>query len=111
MMHSVVAALPRRCWPSPAIAGLRLAWAWYHRLAARPLGTAAGAVPDVRVQRPAGLGLGRRGRRWRSSRCRSPGGCSGANLLLVLGVLYAARGLAVVVGAVAGRRGRRWARC
>lgn len=78
-----------------AIAGLRLAWAWYHRLAARPLGSppapfqsfgfndqlvwgwvAALALALVPVPEP-----------WR---------LLGANLLLVLGVLYAARGLAVV---------------
>jgi hypothetical protein len=78
-----------------AIAGLRLAWAWYHRLAARPLGNppapfrsfgfsdqlvwgwvAAVALALVPVPEP-----------WR---------LLGANLLLVLGVLYAARGLAVV---------------
>ena len=34
--------------------------AWYHRLASRPLGRAAGAVPELRVQRPAGVGVGRR---------------------------------------------------
>ena len=77
-------------------AGLRLAWAWYHRVAARPLGTppapfrtfvfndqlvwgwvAAAALVLIPVPEP-----------WR---------LLGANLLLVLGVLYAARGLAVVV--------------
>ncbi len=42
-----------------------------------------------------------------SSRCPRPGGSSGANLLLVLGVLYAARGLAVFFGAAraSGRAG------
>jgi hypothetical protein len=78
-----------------AVAGLRLAWAWYHRLAARPLGSppapflsfgfndqlvwgwvAALTLALVPVPEP-----------WR---------LLGANLLLVLGVLYAARGLAVV---------------
>ncbi len=78
------------------IAGLRLAWAWYHRVAARPLGAppapfrtfvfndqlvwgwvAAAGLVLIPVPEP-----------WR---------LLGANLLLVLGVLYAARGLAVVV--------------
>ena len=86
------------------IAGLRLAWAWYHRLAVRPLGSppapfrsfvfndqlvwgwvGAAALVLIPVPEP-----------WR---------LVGANLLLVLGVLYAARGLAVVVtqsGGIAG---------
>jgi hypothetical protein len=78
------------------IAGLRLAWSWYHRVAARPLGTppapfrtfvfddqlvwawvAAVALVLIPVPEP-----------WR---------LLGANMLLVLGVLYAARGLAIVV--------------
>jgi hypothetical protein len=86
------------------IAGLRLAWSWYHRLAAHPLGAPpapfrtfgfsdqlvwgwvlALALTLVPVPEPWRLG--------------------GANLLLVLVVLYAARGLAVVLtqaGGVAG---------
>ena len=87
-----------------AIAGLRLAWSWYHRLAVHPLGAppapfrtfgfndqlvwgwvAAVALALAPVPEP-----------WR---------LAGANLILVLGVLYAARGLAVVLtqaGGVAG---------
>ncbi len=87
-----------------AIAGLRLAWAWYHRLALRPLGSppapfrsfvftdqlvwgwvAAAALVLVPVPEP-----------WR---------LLGANLLVVMGALSAARGLAVVVaqsGGIAG---------
>jgi hypothetical protein len=86
------------------IAGLRLAWSWYHRLAVHPLGAPpapfrtfgfsdqlvwgwvlALALTLVPVPEP-----------WR---------LAGANLLLVLVVLYAARGLAVVLtqaGGVAG---------
>jgi hypothetical protein len=86
------------------IAGLRLAWAWYHRLAVHPLGAPpapfrtfafsdqlvwgwvlAMALTLVPVPEP-----------WR---------LAGANLLLVLVVLYAARGLAVVLtqaGGIAG---------
>ena len=84
-----------------AIAGLRLAWTWYHRLASRPLGpppasfrtfgfndqliwgwVAALALALIPVPDP-----------WR---------VLGANLLLVLGALYTARGLAVFL-AQAGR--------
>jgi len=86
------------------IAGLRLAWAWYHRLAVHPLGAppapfrtfgftdqlvwgwvVALALTLVPVPEP-----------WR---------LAGANVLLVLVVLYAARGLAVVLtqaGGIAG---------
>jgi predicted membrane protein DUF2232 len=86
------------------IAGLRLAWSWYHRLSAHPLGAPpapfrtfgfsdqlvwgwvlALALTLVPVPEP-----------WR---------LAGANLLLVLVVLYAVRGLAVVLtqaGGVAG---------
>jgi hypothetical protein len=86
------------------IAGLRLAWAWYHRLAVHPLGpppapfraftfndqlvwgwVLALALALVPVPEPWRLG--------------------GANLLLVLGVLYAARGLAVVLAQAAGVAG------
>jgi Predicted membrane protein (DUF2232) len=78
------------------IAGLRLAWAWYHRVAARPLGTPPGpfrtfVFSDQLVWgwvAAAGLVLIPVPEPWR---------LLGANLLLVLGVLYAARGLAVVV--------------
>ena len=84
-----------------AIAGLRLAWAWYHRIASRPIGAppvpfsaftfndqlvwgwvvglALALVPEPELARVAG-----------------------ANVLLVWGALYAARGLAVVT--IAGRR-------
>jgi hypothetical protein len=86
------------------IAGLRLAWSWYHRLAVHPLGAPPApfrtfgfsdhlvwgwvlglALTLVPVPEP-----------WR---------LAGANLLLVLVVLYAPRGLAVVLtqaGGVAG---------
>ena len=76
-----------------AIGGLRLAWAWYHRIAARPLGPAplpfvAFAFSDQMVWGwVAALSLylfGADG--WHMA---------GANLLLVWAVLYAVRGLAV----------------
>ena len=77
------------------IAGLRLAWAWYHRLAVRPLGAPPApfrtfVFSDQLVWAwvaAAGLVLIPVPESWR---------LLGANLLLVLGVLYAARGLAVV---------------
>jgi hypothetical protein len=94
VMHSVSQVYPGML-AIAAIAGLRLAWAWYHRLAVRPLGSppapfrsfgfndqlvwgwvAAVALALLPVPDP-----------WR---------LLGANLLLVLGALYAARGLAVV---------------
>jgi hypothetical protein len=78
------------------IAGLRLAWAWYHRLATHPLGTPPApfrtfVFSDQLVWgwvAAAGLVLIPVPEPWR---------LLGANLLLVLGVLYAARGLAIVV--------------
>jgi hypothetical protein len=79
-----------------AIAGLRLAWSWYHRLALRPLGAApapfrAFTFNDQLVWgwvAALGLTLIPVPEAWR---------ILGANLLLVLGALYAARGLAIVV--------------
>jgi predicted membrane protein DUF2232 len=78
------------------IAGLRLAWAWYHRVAARPLGTPPAPFQTFVFNdqlvwgwvAAAGLVLIPVPEPWR---------LLGANLLLVLGVLYAARGLAIVV--------------
>jgi uncharacterized protein YybS (DUF2232 family) len=103
MVHSVSQFYPALL-ALTGIAGLRLAWSWYHRLAVHPLGSppapfrtfgfndqwvwgwvAAIALVLVPVPEPFRL--------------------AGANLLLVLGVLYAARGLAVVfaqAGGVAG---------
>ena len=89
------------------IAGLRLAWAWYHRLAARPLGAPpapfrAFAFNDQLVWglvAALGLALVPVPEPWR---------LLGANLLLVLGTLYAMRGLAVFLaqsGRVAGPMG------
>jgi hypothetical protein len=103
LMHSVSQLYPALL-ALAGIAGLRLAWSWYHRLAVHPLGAppapfrtfgfndqliwgwvAAVALALAPVPEP-----------WRMA---------GANLILVLGVLYAARGLAVVLtqaGGVAG---------
>jgi hypothetical protein len=86
------------------IAGLRLAWSWYHRLAVHPLGAPPGpfrafAFSDQLVWGlvlALSLTLAPVPEPWRQA---------GANLLLVLVVLYAARGLAVVLtqaGGVAG---------
>jgi len=107
-MHSGVAALPRparhrRDRRAPA------RWAWYHRLAVRPLGTPPApfrtfVFSDQLVWgwvAAAGLVLIPVPEPWR---------LLGANLLLVLGVLYAARGLAVVALSREALRGR-WAWC
>jgi hypothetical protein len=76
------------------LAGLRLAWSWYHRIVARPVGPAPTAFAAFRFSDQlvwgwvAGLGLCLL--RW------SPAWTAlGSNLLLVWSVLYAARGLAV----------------
>jgi hypothetical protein len=76
------------------LAGLRLAWSWYHRIVARPIGPAPTAFAAFKFSDQmvwgwvAGVGL-----------CllnRSPTWTAmGSNLLLVWSVLYAARGLAV----------------
>jgi Predicted membrane protein (DUF2232) len=76
------------------LAGLLLAWSWYHRSVARPVGPAPAVFAAFRFSDQlvwgwvAGLGL-----------CllrRSPTATVlGSNLLLVWSVLYAARGLAV----------------
>ena len=103
MLHSVSQLYPGLL-AIAAIAGLRLAWAWYHRLAVRPLGAPptpfrAFAFSDQLIWgwvAAIGLALLPVPEPWR---------LVGTNLLLVLGVLYAARGLAVVVtqsGGVAG---------
>ncbi len=77
-----------------AIGGLRLAWVWYHRIAAHPVGTPPGpfkmfAFSDQLIWGGvAGLALCvvAPSEAWRAV---------GANLLLVLAVLYATRGLAI----------------
>jgi hypothetical protein len=103
MVHSVSQLYPGLL-ALAGIAGLRLAWSWYHRLAAHPLGAPpapfrtfgfsdqlvwgwvlALALTLVPVPEP-----------WR---------LAGANLLLVFGVLYAARGLAVVLSQAGGVAG------
>jgi uncharacterized protein YybS (DUF2232 family) len=92
-MHSAAQLFPGLL-AIAAIAGLRLAWAWYHRLAARPLGSPpapfrAFAFNDQLVWAlVAALGL-------TLVPVPEPWRLLGANLLLVLGTLYAARGLAV----------------
>ncbi len=92
-MHSAAALFPALL-ALASIAGLRLAWAWYHRLAARPLGAPPAPFAGFRFNDHlvwgliAGLGL---------SLAPVPEAWQvlGANLLLVLGTLYAVRGLAV----------------
>ncbi|HUR96297.1 MAG TPA: DUF2232 domain-containing protein [Gemmatimonadales bacterium] len=76
------------------IAGLRLAWAWYHRLATRPLGPPPAPFRSFGFNDHLVWG-------WVVALASTllpvpePWQVAGANLLLVLGVLYAARGLAV----------------
>jgi hypothetical protein len=105
-MHSAAQLFPGLL-AIAGIAGLRLAWAWYHRLAARPLGAPpapfrAFAFNDQLVWAlVAALGLA-------LVPVPEPWRLLGANLLLVLGTLYAARGLAVFLaqsGRVAGPLG------
>ena len=77
-----------------SLGGLRLAWAWCHRIARRPIGAPPAAFTEFQFSDQlvwgwvAGLGL-----------CLLPhtsaSAAFGANLLLVWGVLYAVRGLAV----------------
>ena len=84
-----------------AIAGLRLAWAWYHRIAQRPVGAppapfTAFAFNDQLIWGwVIGLALALLPQpEWARA--------AGANILLVWGTLYGVRGLAVI--ATAGRR-------
>jgi uncharacterized protein YybS (DUF2232 family) len=79
-----------------AIAGLRLAWAWYHRIADRPVGPPPAPFPDFGFSDQlvwgwvVGLALALVPEpEWAQA--------VGANILLVWGALYATRGLAVVV--------------
>jgi uncharacterized protein YybS (DUF2232 family) len=77
-----------------AIAGLRLAWAWYHRVAVHPLGAPSRPFRQFEFSDQlvwgwvVGLAL-----------CllplAEPWPTIGSNLLLVWGVLYAVRGLAI----------------
>ena len=84
-----------------AIAGLRLAWAWYHRIADRPVGAPPVPFPGFAFNDQliwgwvAGLAL---------ALLPEPAWARvvGANILLVWGALYATRGLAVMTAA--GRR-------
>jgi hypothetical protein len=100
ILHSVSQLYPALL-ALTAVAGLRLAWAWYHRLASRPLGPppapfrAFGFNDQLIWGWVAALGLTLIPvpEAWR---------ILGTNVLLVLGVLYTARGLAVFL-AQAGR--------
>jgi hypothetical protein len=103
LVHSVSQLYPALL-ALAGIAGLRLAWSWYHRLAVHPLG-----VPPAPFRTfgfsdqlvwgwvvALALALAPVPEPWR---------LAGANLLLVLGVLYAARGLAVVLSQAGGVAG------
>ena len=79
-----------------AIAGLRLAWAWYHRIADHPVGAPPAPFPAFAFSDQLiwgwviGLALALAPEpEWAR--------VTGANVLLVWGALYATRGLAVVV--------------
>lgn len=78
------------------IAGLRLAWAWYHRISSHPVGAPPAPFPDFCFsdQLVWGwvVGLGLYVQPW-SDLARA----AGANLMLVWAVLYAVRGLAILV--------------
>jgi hypothetical protein len=103
LMHSVSQLYPALL-ALAGIAGLRLAWSWYHRLAVHPLGAPPAPFRTFGFNdqlvwgwvAAVSLALAPVPEPWR---------LAGANLILVLGVLYAARGLAVVMtqaGGVAG---------
>lgn len=103
MVHSVSQVYPGLL-ALAGIAGLRLAWSWYHRLAVHPLGAPPAPFRSFVFNDQlvwgwvvaVALALAPVPEPWR---------LAGANLLLVLGVLYATRGLAVVLtqaGGVAG---------
>ncbi len=93
-MSETVALLYPALLTLAALGGLRLAWAWYHRIAERPLGpppapfATFGFSDQLVWGGVAGLAL-----------CLLPlsegGRVAGANLLLVWSALYAMRGLAI----------------
>jgi predicted membrane protein DUF2232 len=95
LMHSVSQLYPALL-ALAGIAGLRLAWFWYHRLAVHPLGAPPAPFRTFGFNdqlvwgwvAAVSLALAPVPEPWR---------LAGANLILVLGVLYAARGLAVVM--------------
>jgi len=103
MVHSVSQLYPGLL-ALAGIAGLRLAWSWYHRLAAHPLG--APPAPFLTFGFSDQLVWG-----WVLALALTlvpvpePWRLAGANLLLVFGVLYAARGLAVVLSQAGGVAG------
>lgn len=103
LMHSVSQLYPALL-ALAGIAGLRLAWSWYHRLAVHPLGAPPAPFRTFRFSdqlvwawvAALALVLFPVPEAWR---------LAGANVLLVLGVLYTARGLAVVLAQSRGLAG------
>ncbi|HKT60355.1 MAG TPA: DUF2232 domain-containing protein [Gemmatimonadales bacterium] len=103
MVHSVSQLYPGLL-ALAGIAGLRLAWTWYHRLAVHPMGAPPAPFRTFGFSDQLVWGwvlaltltLVPVPEAWR---------LAGANLLLVLGVLYAARGLAVVLSQAGGVAG------
>jgi hypothetical protein len=77
-----------------AIGGLRLAWVWYHRIAARPVGPAPRPFKTFSFSDQLIWG-GVLGLALCLLAPAEGGRAVGANLLLVLAVLYATRGLAI----------------
>jgi hypothetical protein len=93
VLHSVSQLYPALL-ALAGVAGLRLAWAWYHRLASRPLGTPPAPFRGFRFNDQLIWG-------WVAAVALAlvpvpdPWRVLGTNLLLLLGALYTARGLAV----------------
>jgi predicted membrane protein DUF2232 len=104
LVHSVSQVYPGLL-ALASIAGLRLAWTWYHRVAVHPLGAppapfrSFGFNDQIVWGWVVALALA-------LAPVPEPWGLVGANLLLVLGALYAARGLAVVLAQAGGVAGR-----
>jgi hypothetical protein len=83
------------------LAGLRLAWGWYQRVASSPLGSTPARLVDFRFndQLVWGLALALALTLFVPE---GPGAALGRNFLFVLGALYALRGLAVTATFAAG---------
>jgi hypothetical protein len=83
-----------------AIAGLRLAWTWYHRIAERPFGPPPAPFAEFSFNDQMVWGLVA-GVAFLLLSAPGAAGLVGANLVLVWAALYAVRGLAVFAVATA----------